>query len=410
MRTVTAILLASLLLTGCGGGDGGGDDDSDPPPLAEALCNAATGLRAPLPACSAATPCTRVAPELNMTSINTPMVTPTCNLALWDERLTRNVLGFTRHACIHRPSGASSSSKRPLLLWFHPGGEGSADLAATETGLVVKADSFDLTGDPARPGFILVSVQGRNLRFPTTAPRDGQHHDFYFRDLNSPSTNPDIANVDALIDEIVQEGIVDSSRIYVSGWSNGAFFSQLYAMARNTMPTAGGDRVAAAAVFAAANPFGDVSWDPFRETSHDGSSSCEYALPASTVPIHIIYRSSDAAVACDATQAACFSTEPGYTTDQWIAQAAQAGLQVTGDRIGGLESGSVAALDALAPACTDYSGGCPVGDCATAPLGDTCLSIVNHARWPDGAYNNVPLVGVDRENDLLQFLADNPLP
>lgn len=401
MHKLIVILQVSLLLVSCGG--------SSSPQTPDALCNTSTGLRAPLPACSSSTVCTRVASELNLAMIDTPTITPNCNLAVWDERLTQNILGFTRHACIHRPPGASSTSLRPLLLWFHPGGNGSADLAETETDLINKADAFNLTGDPARLGFTLVSVQGRNLRFPTAESRDGQHHDFYYRDLESPSTNPDIANVDALIDTIVQEGIVDTNRIYVGGWSNGGFFSQLYAIARNTTPTVGGNRVAAAAVFATANPFDDVSWDPFNEIMNDGSSSCGIATPSSTVPIYIVYRSSDAAVACDDLQATCFSTEPGYTTDQWITQATQAGLQVTGIRLGGLESGSPVALDAISANCTDYSGGCPTGGCDTAPLGDTCLSIVNHARWPDGAYNNFPFTGIDRENDMLQFLSNNSL-
>ena len=394
-----------LLLVSCVG-----RGDSNSPQIMADLCNTSTGLRAPLPACSSGTVCTRIASELGVPMIDTPTFTPSCNLAMWDERFTQDVLGFTRHACIHRPPGASVLSQRPLVIWLHPGGAGTADLAATESGLINKADTFDLTGDPTRQGFILASVQGRNLRFPTAAPRDGQHHDFYYRDLDSPSTNPDIANVDALIDAIVQEGIVDTNRIYVVGWSNGAFFSQLYAIARHITPTAGGNRVASAAVFATANPFGDVSWDPFNETINDGSTSCDLAIPSSTTPIFIVYRSSDAAVACDAIQAACFSTEPGYTTDQWITEATQAGLQVTGLLIGGLESGSIAALDADAlGGCTDFSGGCPVGDCTTAPLGDTCLSFVNHARWPDGVYNSFPFTGIDREIDMLQFLRNNPL-
>jgi hypothetical protein len=105
----------------------------------------------------------------------------------------------------------------------------------------------------------------------------------------------------------------------------------------------------------------------------------------------------------------CFSTEPGYTTDDWITQATLAGIPVTGHRLGGLESNSPASLDADAASCADYRSGCPVGDCATAPFGNTCLSIVNHARWPDGVYNNIPLTGIDRENDMLQFLSDKPL-
>ena len=404
LRKELVSCLFFLLLAGCRD-----DGSSRSPKTTQVLCNTSTGLRAPLPACSSDAVCTRVASELNLVMIDTPTTTPDCDLAVWDERLTQDILGFTRDACIRRPPGASASSQRPLVLWFHPGGAGTADLAATETGLINKADTFDLTGDPARPGFILVSVQGRNLRFPTAAPRDGHHHDFYYRDLDSPSTNPDIANVDALIDALLQEGIVDPDRIYVVGWSNGAFFSQLYAIARHTTPTAGGNRVASAAVFATANPFGDVSWDPFNETINDGSTSCNLAIPLSTVPIHIVHRSSDAAVACDTIQAACFSTEPGYTTDQWITQATQAGLPVTGLLLGGIESGSVAALDVEAlGGCTDYSGGCPLGDCKTDLFGDTCLSFVNHTRWPDGVYNNFPFTGIDREIDMLQFLRNNP--
>lgn len=404
MRNLIIAIQASLLLVGCGGESSG----SSQTPVA--LCNSSTGLRAPLPACSSNAPCTRLAAELGVAPppITTPTITPTCDAGAWDERFTQTVLGFTRHACIHRPPGASSLSKRSLVVWFHPGGNSPADLAETETGLIAKADSFDLTGDMARPGFILASVQGRNLHFPTAAPRDGQHHDFYYRDLDSLSTNPDIANADALIDKIVQEGIVDTDRIYVMGWSNGAFFSQLYAIARHTTATAGGNRVAAASVFTAANPFGDVSWNPFDDTAHDDGSSCEITPPVSTVPINIVYRTSDAAVACDAIQAACFSTEPGYTTDEWISQATSAGLSVSGLRIGGIESGRPVSQDAIASNCTDYSGGCPpTDDCATDPAGDYCLSIVNHARWPDGIYNSFSSM-VDREVDMLQFLKNNP--
>ncbi len=397
-------MLTIALLTSCGGGSGG---DSPPAVAMPSACAETTGLSAPLPACTPTTPCTRVAPELKVQSIETPTETPACS-APWSQLYTHSVLGFARHACIYRPSGASAASKRPLILWFHPGGQGSADLAGSQTGLLAKAGSFDLTGD-ARPGFILVSVQGRNLRFPTAQPRDGQHHDFYYRDLGSPSANPDIANADALIDAMVAEVIVDTSRIYDAGWSNGGFFSQLYAIARRDTATAGGNRIAAAAVFAAADPFEGISWDPFNEASIDDGDACRLPdYPASGVPILIVHRTADSAVACDAVQAACFSTEPGYTTTQWLTDANLAGLHVQGLLIGGLETG--AALDTNMVACTDYSAACPVGDCSTAPYSDGCLSLVNHLRWPDGVYDNQPTDGVDREVDMLQFLAAHPLP
>ena len=404
MRPKYLATLITILLVAC---DNSNDDST---PVTNVICNEATGLVAPLPVCSSTTPCTRVASELNVSEITTPVDTPECDSSVWDERLSQNVLGFTRHACIRRPAGASSSSTRPLVLWFHPGGNGSADLAATETDLINKSNAFDLTDDPNRPGFILVSVQGRNLRFPTAAPRDGHHHDFYFRDTDSPSTNPDIANADQLIDNIVQEGIVDTDRIYVMGWSNGAFFSQLYAIARNVTPTADGNVIAAASVFSAASPFGDISWDPFNEEVYTDNPSCSISTLDSDVPILIVYRTSDAAVACDAQQAMCFDTEPGYTTDAWISQATQAGLNVNGILLGGLESNTPVPLDAIATACTDYSNICPIGNCSNNPFGDNCLSIVNHARWPDGVYNNGGASGIDREIEMLEFLRNNPLP
>lgn len=340
--------------------------------------------------------------------INTPVSVPDCVPGSWDERFSQNIMGFTRYACIRRPPGASVASPRPLVLWFHPGGAGGADLAASETGLTDKADTFDLTGDSSRPGFILVSIQGRNLRFPTQAPRDGLHHDFYFRDLGVPSKNPDMANADALIDVLVQEGIVDTDRIFVTGWSNGGFFAQLYAIARHETPTTGGNRVAAAAVYSAASPFGDIRWDPFNEVLLSGGSSCEIPVPTSSAPILIVYRTSDAAVPCDDFQAGCFAAEPGYTVENWITEAKQAGLNVTGLLIRGLESGAGGPLDEETFQCTEFPGGCPVGNCTIAPPTDACLSLVNHQRWPDGVYNNFPFTGMDREVDMLEFLRNHP--
>lgn len=386
------------------GGCSGGGNGASPSATAD-LCHPTTGLAAPLPACSPGSPCTRVAAELGVATITTPTETPVC-AAPWSRR-TDTVLGFTRHACIYRPPGASSASPRPLVLWFHPGGDGTADLAGTETGLLAKAQSYNLSDDPARPGFVLAAIQGRNLRFPTVSPRDGQHHDFYFRDLGSPSANPDIAYTDALIDALSQESIVDLNRIYVIGWSNGGFFVQLYAIARHATPTPGGRRVAAAVAFAAADPFDGIRWDPFNQQPINEPAACRVATPASDVPILLVHRTADSAVACDAVQAACFDTEPGYATAPWIAAASTRGLTaVRGLLIGGLETG--AGFDADAAACTNYSGGCPTGTCAI-PSSHGCLALVNHLRWPDGAYNNPP-TGTDRETDMLQFLASRPLP
>jgi hypothetical protein len=318
---------------------------------------------------------------------------------------TRVVAGFTRYACVGRPAGASPSSPRPLVLWFHPGGLGADNLS--ETQLPGRYASFDLGGPnpdagPTGAGFFLVAIQGRNLRFPTLANRDGRHHDFYFRDLASPSTNPDVAYADALVDDLVATGNVDPRRIYVMGWSNGAFFGQLYALARHATPTPGGSYVAAASVFSAGNPFEEVRWDVFAGTPRVGPTSCQVAPPAVTVPIQMVYRTCDAAVAVSAEQAACFETEPGYTTVDWLGSAATAGLTITPLMLAGRERGNT---DATAGTVTTFGGTCPVS--CPLPLTVACVCLQNHLLWPDGAYDNNS-TGLDRELDMLQFLKAHP--
>lgn len=375
-------------------------------PLAGKPCNPLTGLSRPLPACSSETPCTRVASELGRTKIVDPGDAPVCDRPLWSERLEDDVLGFKRYACVYRPAGASARSPRPLLLFFHGGGGGSADGAVARTRLPQKARAFDLSGT-GQTGFIFASVHGRFLRHPTGEARDGRHHDFYYRDLRMPSTNPDIAYADHLIDRLVQEGSVDRARIYLTGWSNGAFFSQLYAIARHETATSGGNRVAAAAVFAAADPFAHVSWDPFRETPTQAAESCALdPYPRSRVPILLVHRSCDLAVACEATQAACFPFNPGYQTEAWIARARALGLDITPLRLAGLELG--AALDGDAAACTTIAL-CMRGGCEQDPQGLNCLCRLNHGLWPDGDYPDGP-IGRDREPDILAFLRRHSYP
>jgi hypothetical protein len=200
---------------------------------------------------------------------------------------------------------------------------------------------------------------------------------------------------------------VDAKRIFVMGWSNFAFFGQLYAIGRRETPTPGGSRVAAAAVFAAASPFDDVRWDPFSDALRAGGTSCRLAaLPRSSVPIMLVYRTCDAAVAVTPEQATCFGTEPGYTTEPWLAQALAAGLSITPLRIGGREPGATLdapASAATAPACTPTTCG------AQPPYSAGCLCLVNHLIWPDGAYN-AGSTGVDHERSMLEFLRARPVP
>jgi pimeloyl-ACP methyl ester carboxylesterase len=253
------------------------------------------------------------------------------------------------------------------------------------TSIRAKAVNYDLSDDPARPGFVLLAVQGRNLHYPTHAARDGHHHDFYFRDLGSPSRNPDIANLDRLIDELVAGGVVDRNRIYLMGWSNGGFFGQMYAIARHAHATPGGNRVAAAAVFSAG--------DPFHNVHPDQAPSCQLdPYPRATVPILLVSRSCDV-VACDRAQAVSlestrFAVEPGHIAGDWVRDL-------------GAKVGDPNVVWRIVD-----SDGQRVARCASTRQCRLGRGLLNHLRWPDGVADRS---GIDHEPAMLNFLRDHPL-
>lgn len=53
----------------------------------------------------------------------------------------------------------------------------------------------------------------------------------------NPTDNLDALAIDHFLDEVVARGLVDTDRIYVFGWSNGAYMAALYGMWRaNRIP------------------------------------------------------------------------------------------------------------------------------------------------------------------------------
>jgi len=393
-----------LVIAACGGSPA--QPDAPPPPDAppdgpiDPLgCNPTTGLAAPLHVCSPAEPCTRVAFDLAdrfPTQITLSSEPPRCRTTnpararVFDDGpplAATDAAGVVRYHCQFVPAGTSASARRPLVVFVHGGGGGEADDVYNYTSLREKAQMYDLSGDPARPGFVLVSIQGRFLHYPTRSPRDGHHNDFYFRDLRSPSTNPDVANVDRIIDGLVATGQIDPRRIYLMGWSNGTFFSQLYGVARHERGTPGGNVVAAIAGFSGA--------DPFHNVNRDQSPSCQLApYPRSQVPIFLVGRTCDL-VACDATQAAMFAAagelgEPGHVFAPWLADLAA--------KVG----------DPNVQQLIVAGNGTVVGGCNHDPT--TCTpaaGLRNHMRWPDGVADGS---GLDHEPAMLGYLRAHPAP
>lgn len=163
--------------------------------------------------------------------------------------------GDQRSACLIVPPQASKDKPLPLVTFL----QGSLFPAAPQvplTGWQPQTRKADLTGDPARPGFILLLPIGRNTHHYYPFPDEyAPGWDNWYRNLdrNSPLLNLDVAAIDQFIAMVKARGIVDANRQYMTGWSNGAALAQLYAL--NT------PSVAAAAVYSSPDPFTDVK-DP----------------------------------------------------------------------------------------------------------------------------------------------------
>ncbi len=354
-------------------------------------CNPVTGLAQPLPTC-ADVMCDRPASELNVEIVRGGTIVPKCRTdPAWgrpeydDGPPLRfdDLPGVTRYACLYEPPGTSSASPRPLVVFFHGGGAGTADDVFNHTSLRTKAISYDLSGDPKRPGFILISVQGRNLRYPTSAPRDGHHHDFYYRDLRSPSTNPDIAFADRLIDHMVASKLADPHRIYLMGWSNGAFFSQMYGIARHRRATPGGNHVAAVAVFSGADPFANIR--------QGETPSCQLdPYPLSDLPIMIVSRACDI-VACNEAQVRGWNlvapANPGQVVAPWM------------------DDLRVKVHDTNTRWLIVTGFGTVTNTCTPSLFCSLSIAVINHLRWPDGVADHS---GIDHEPAMLDFLAAHP--
>jgi poly(3-hydroxybutyrate) depolymerase len=350
-------------------------------------CDPSTGLAAALSACSATDPCAGPGGP----PITTPIDVPLCRTSdssrlVFDDGPPEQWLGSrgeVRYSCVFRPSGASRQSPRPLVIFFH-GAFGAASAVYDNTSLRARAPTYLLSGDPARPGFFLVSVQGRNLHWPASDSRDGRHHDIYYRDLKSPSTNPDLENADHIIDSFVASGAVDATRVYVMGWSNGGFFAQLYGIGRHEVPTPGRHHVAAVAVYSAADPFNNIQIGE--------SPPCRLnPYPHSRVPILLIGRACDL-VPCDEAQfeglaAQGVTLAPGFVVQTWVSELAT----LVGD--------------SLVTSLTVTGDGKMISTCTAAAFCQSSLAILNHLHWPDGISDGS---GMDYEPMMLDFLRANP--
>lgn len=145
------------------------------------------------------------------------------------ERKSFTHSGKERAYRIHVPEAvASSKSKVPLVFCFHGGG-GNAE----------QASKMGWTGLAEKEGFIVVYPEGLNRHW-----NDGREAKKF---AEQDAKINDVAFNLALLDQLEKEYPVDPKRIFVTGASNGGFFSQ-------RMAIEGSDRFAAAGVIMATMP------------------------------------------------------------------------------------------------------------------------------------------------------------
>lgn len=171
--------------------------------------------------------------------------------------------GTPRYACGYEPPTAARSRPLPLIVFLHPSLY-TTDMAAN---LAKLATTANLSDDSSRPGFILIAPEGRNISHFYPAPDDrGLGWDNWYRqfaghpvtlDGNAYPENADAQAIDHFVNAEVASGKVDTNRIYVIAWSNGAAMAYIYGLNR--------PNVAAIAVYSAPDPFRAFN-DPCSQT------------------------------------------------------------------------------------------------------------------------------------------------
>ena len=131
------------------------------------------------------------------------------------EKIQLNVKGQDRIALIVN-SAKSQKVKRPVIIELH-GGAGSAEGA-------IELTKFDELAH--KEGFIAVYAQGSEFRRGMHAWNTG----YLLR--NQVKKADDIAYLDGLIDKLILKHGADPDRIYMSGVSNGAMMTFIYATKR----------------------------------------------------------------------------------------------------------------------------------------------------------------------------------
>jgi len=208
MRPVLVSLLAAFAfaLAACSSGDA--QPTAEPTPtLATPTAAAASSSPGVTVTTASATPSAQPTPAVVASpaaSVCSGAIPP--GLAVGESRLQQLSVGVDiRTYRVYLPSTFSNTRFAPLVLNFHGLG-GSAEIQETISGLIPVAE---------REGFILVSPQGMGVA-PSWNFGAGQGI--------FPGGPDDFGFVAGLLNGLADQLCIDQSRVYATGFSNGAFF------------------------------------------------------------------------------------------------------------------------------------------------------------------------------------------
>lgn len=288
--------------------------------------------------------------------------------------------GSERYACLFEPAAASPKNRLPLLVYLHPSLFWPATVS--HTGLLELAASYPLSGDPKRPGFIVLAPQGRKTaHFYPFPDNSGSGWDNWYRQFNPEGDvktgatiyreNVDAAAIDHFVMQAAARGKVDTRRIYVTGWSNGASMAVLYALNR--------PNVAAAAVYSGPDPFGAFD-DPCPQTptANPPAGDNQVQVFNLAVPLMHVRNSCDVAGICP-------------NDERLAGQLRDVGVS--------LDDVTLDGGNKQVAACSAWCGSNPDGDMNPLlnPIGWT-VGLHRHNRWPS-----------EWNGAMLDFLRRHPL-
>lgn len=208
--------------------------------------------------------------------------------------------GTPRQACFWDNAAAAVDQPLPLVVYLQAS-FAAIDTQIGKTGLIDAGSSANLSGDAARPGFLLLAPLPRYTQHYYPVPNSfSLGFDVWYRQFGSSArsiegveypVNVDFATIDHYIAQLVDTKRVDARRVYLVGYSNGASTAIEYAQNR--------PGIAAAAVYSAPDPYGFLN-DPCQQqpVASTPANIAELQVMRTDAPIFHLHRDCDISGSC----------------------------------------------------------------------------------------------------------------